>query len=97
MGTARTSYGAVVRKRAIAFRQPGKSELARFGPINVNGGTLSVVGPGGVTHPTGLGAVSGPRNITLNGATFSVVRGDYDPSPAGVSQMQFVVGAAGGA
>ena len=37
MGTPRTSYGAVVRKRAIAFRQPGKSELARFGPLNVNG------------------------------------------------------------
>lgn len=37
IGTARTSYAAVVRKRAIAFRQPGKSELARFGPVNVNG------------------------------------------------------------
>jgi lipoprotein-anchoring transpeptidase ErfK/SrfK len=37
MGTTRTSYAAVVRKRAIAFRSPGKSELARFGPRNVNG------------------------------------------------------------
>jgi len=37
MGTARTSYAAVVRKRAIAFRRPGESELARFGPRNVNG------------------------------------------------------------
>lgn len=37
MGTARTSYAAVVRKRAIAFRRPGESELARFGPLNVNG------------------------------------------------------------
>lgn len=37
VGTARTSYAAVVRKRAIAFRRPGKSELARFGPLNVNG------------------------------------------------------------
>jgi hypothetical protein len=37
MGTARTSYAAVVRKRAIAYRRPGESELARFGPLNVNG------------------------------------------------------------
>jgi lipoprotein-anchoring transpeptidase ErfK/SrfK len=37
MGTARTSYAAVVRKRAIAYRRPGESELARFGPENVNG------------------------------------------------------------
>jgi lipoprotein-anchoring transpeptidase ErfK/SrfK len=37
VGTARTSYAAVVRKRAIAFRRPGKSELERFGPVNVNG------------------------------------------------------------
>ena len=37
MGTARTSYAAVVRKRAIAFRRPGESELARFGPKNING------------------------------------------------------------
>lgn len=37
MGTARTSYAAVVRKRAIAFRRPGASELERFGPTNVNG------------------------------------------------------------
>ncbi|MGZ8740735.1 MAG: L,D-transpeptidase [Gaiellaceae bacterium] len=37
MGTSRTSYAAVVRKRAIAYRSPGKSELERFGPLNVNG------------------------------------------------------------
>jgi lipoprotein-anchoring transpeptidase ErfK/SrfK len=37
MGTARTSYAAVVRKRAIAYRRPGQSELERFGPKNVNG------------------------------------------------------------
>jgi lipoprotein-anchoring transpeptidase ErfK/SrfK len=37
VGTARTSYAAVVRKRAIAFRQPGKTEIERFGPTNVNG------------------------------------------------------------
>ncbi len=37
VGTTRTSYAAVVRKRAIAFRRPGQSELARFGPRNVNG------------------------------------------------------------
>ena len=37
VGTARTSYAAVVRKRAIAFRRPGESELARFGPMNING------------------------------------------------------------
>ena len=37
IGTARTTYAAVVRKRAIAFRRPGASELARFRPLNVNG------------------------------------------------------------
>lgn len=37
MATARHSHAAVVRKRAIAFRSPGKTELARFGPRNVNG------------------------------------------------------------
>ncbi len=37
MGTARTSYAAIVRKRAIAYRQPGQSELKRFGPKNING------------------------------------------------------------
>ena len=37
MATTRMSHAGVVRKRAIAYRQPGKSELARFGPRNVNG------------------------------------------------------------
>lgn len=37
MGTARTSYAGIVRKRAIAYRRPGGSEIARFGPLNVNG------------------------------------------------------------
>jgi lipoprotein-anchoring transpeptidase ErfK/SrfK len=37
MATARRTYAAVVRKRAIAYRTPGKRELARFGPRNVNG------------------------------------------------------------
>jgi lipoprotein-anchoring transpeptidase ErfK/SrfK len=37
MATVRMSHAAVVRKRAIAFRSPGRSELARFGPTNANG------------------------------------------------------------
>jgi lipoprotein-anchoring transpeptidase ErfK/SrfK len=37
MTTGHRTYAAVVRKRAIAYRSPGKSELARFGPRNVNG------------------------------------------------------------
>jgi lipoprotein-anchoring transpeptidase ErfK/SrfK len=37
MATTRRTYAAVVRKRAIAYRAPGKRELARFGPRNVNG------------------------------------------------------------
>jgi lipoprotein-anchoring transpeptidase ErfK/SrfK len=37
MATSRRTYAAVVRKRAIAYRTPGKRELARFGPRNVNG------------------------------------------------------------
>ena len=37
MATSRRTYAAVIRKRAIAYRTPGKRELARFGPRNVNG------------------------------------------------------------
>ena len=37
VGTARTSYAAVVQGRAPAYRRPGASRLASFGPENVNG------------------------------------------------------------
>lgn len=37
VGTARTSYAAVVQERARAYRTPGSSRLASFGPENVNG------------------------------------------------------------
>jgi lipoprotein-anchoring transpeptidase ErfK/SrfK len=37
VGTAHKSYAAVVRKRALAYREPGSSRLASFGPENVNG------------------------------------------------------------
>jgi lipoprotein-anchoring transpeptidase ErfK/SrfK len=35
--TSRLTYAAIVRKRAIAYRAPGKNEIERFGPRNVNG------------------------------------------------------------
>jgi lipoprotein-anchoring transpeptidase ErfK/SrfK len=37
VGTPRTTYAAVVRERAQAFRRPGSGRLASFGPKNVNG------------------------------------------------------------
>jgi len=37
VGTARKSYAAVVPKRAHAYRRPGSTRLASFGPLNVNG------------------------------------------------------------
>ena len=37
VGTARTSYAAVVQERAQAYRTPGVGRLASFGPENVNG------------------------------------------------------------
>lgn len=63
------------------------------GPININAGTLSIVGPGGTTHPAALGSASGPRNINVNGGTFESVGGDYNP---GATNMYFVIGSAGG-
>ena len=62
------------------------------GPINVNGGTLSIVGPGGTNHPAALGANSF-RTMTLNGGALEVVGGDYDP---GTGNIQFAIGSAGG-
>ena len=37
VGTARKSYAAVVPKQAHAYRSPGSTRLASFGPLNVNG------------------------------------------------------------
>jgi len=37
VGTAHTSYAAVVQERADAYRTPGAGRLASFGPENVNG------------------------------------------------------------
>ena len=37
VGSATTSYAAVVRKRAVAYRRPGAGRLASFGRRNVNG------------------------------------------------------------
>ncbi|MGV3533931.1 MAG: beta strand repeat-containing protein [Chthoniobacteraceae bacterium] len=69
----------------------GTSEYT--GPVNINEGTLAIVGPGGTTHPGGLGIGSGSRQINLNGGTFSVLAGNYDPNPATVG---FVVNEGGG-
>ncbi len=64
-----------------------------LGPVNINSGTLAIVGPGGTVHPAVLGATGASRNINLNGGTFRVL-GDFDP---GASSMQVVVGSSGGA
>ena len=37
VGTAKTTYAAVVQERAHAYRRPGSSRLASFGPENING------------------------------------------------------------
>lgn len=37
VGSATTSYAAVVQERAVAFRAPGSGRLAAFGPENQNG------------------------------------------------------------
>ena len=53
------------------------------GPITLNEGTISIVGPGGTTHPTALGTASGPRFFNINGGTFQLV-GNYDPGAANI-------------
>ncbi len=62
------------------------------GSVNINGGTLSIVGPGGTNHPNALGTSTGPRNLNINGGTFEVVGGDYD---SGATNMYYVIGSAG--
>jgi lipoprotein-anchoring transpeptidase ErfK/SrfK len=37
VGSARKSYAAVVQERAQAYRKPGSTRIATFGPMNVNG------------------------------------------------------------
>jgi lipoprotein-anchoring transpeptidase ErfK/SrfK len=37
VGTAKTTYAAVVQERAQAYRRPGSSRIASFGPENING------------------------------------------------------------
>jgi autotransporter-associated beta strand protein len=62
------------------------------GSVNINGGTLSIVGPGGTTHPNALGNAAGPRNLNINGGTFEVLGGNYD---SGATNMFYVIGPAG--
>ena len=70
----------------------GNLILASAGGVTGTG-TLSIVGPGGTTHPTALGSAGGPRNLNINGGTFEVVGDTYDP---GATNMYYVIGAAGG-
>ncbi|HSO02622.1 MAG TPA: L,D-transpeptidase [Gaiellaceae bacterium] len=37
VGSATTSFAAVVRERTVAYRAPGSGRIASFGPENVNG------------------------------------------------------------
>jgi lipoprotein-anchoring transpeptidase ErfK/SrfK len=52
LGSRRVAYAAIVRRRALAFRNPGRGVLARFGRLNVNG-VPTVFGV--------RGAIVGPR------------------------------------
>ncbi len=61
------------------------------GPININAGTLSIVGPGGTAASPALG--SSFHTMNINGGTFQVVGNDYDP---GAGTLQVVVGPASG-
>jgi lipoprotein-anchoring transpeptidase ErfK/SrfK len=36
LGSRRLAYAAVVKRRALAYREPGRTLIARFGPRNVN-------------------------------------------------------------
>ena len=47
LGSARVTYAAVVRERAVAYRRPGGPRLAAFGRLNVNG-VPTVLGVRGV-------------------------------------------------
>src|SRR5919201_5575268 len=37
LGSSRTAYAAIVRRRAVAYPAPGRRPFARFGRLNVNG------------------------------------------------------------
>lgn len=60
------------------------------GDININNGTLAIQGATG--DPTALGAI-GARTVNINGGTFSVATGLYDPA---VTTKSFVIGTDGG-
>ena len=48
----KTAYAAVVRRSAVAYRRPGGSRLARFGPRNANGAATVFGVLGAVVKPT---------------------------------------------
>jgi lipoprotein-anchoring transpeptidase ErfK/SrfK len=37
VGTSTRAFAAVVQERAVAFRKPGRGQIARFGAVNANG------------------------------------------------------------
>jgi autotransporter-associated beta strand protein len=82
--------GSLTKAGAGELQLTGTSAFT--GNINVNQGTLGIVGPGGTTDPLSLGA-AGARTINVNGGTFSVTTGSYDPN---AGTKSFVVGPAGG-
>jgi len=43
LGTSRLAYAAIVRRRALAYRAPGRRPFASFGRLNVNG-AVTVLG-----------------------------------------------------
>ncbi len=98
---------ALIGAGSGSLNKSGAGELRLFGSsaftggININGGTLSVVGQVGTPGALGGSLVNANRLITLNGGTFSVASGDYDLNDydgvtAGVQSMQFLVGPGGG-
>lgn len=87
--TIGTGTGGLTKAGAGELQLTGTNTFT--GSININDGTLGIVG-NGTTDPLALGA-AGARTVNLNGGTFSVVTGTYDPAGGTKS---FVVGLGGG-
>lgn len=84
--------GSLTKEGAGSLFLSGASAFT--GSININGGTLGIIGLGS-THPTALGAQTGIRDINVNGGTFNVI-GDYNFNITSGANMRLNVGQGGG-
>jgi autotransporter-associated beta strand protein len=83
-----------------AFTKSGSGTLYLFGAntftastIQVSGGALAVIGPGGTSDSAALGA-AGARTVALtNNATFAILSGQFDPNSG---TKAFNIGSGGG-